>query len=217
MRAMDVRFDGPEGVLEGILWEPKGVSPKAAVAVCHPHPKPPPPTLGGTMRNNVVHRIARGFLDADLAVLRFNFRGVGLSQGQHDGNGAEDGDLRAALDFLEARYPGLPLWASGFSFGARTTASTAVSEPRIERVAMVALPVSYYPVEYARDVLQPGFILMAEEDTFGTRAVLDERFPELTARMEVQEVPGVGHFFQGALDEVRKRIAEWASKSLQEA
>ncbi len=213
---MDVRFEGPAGMLEGILWEPKG-TPHAAVAVCHPHPKPPPPTLGGTMRNNVVHRIARGFLDAGLAVVRFNFRGVGLSQGEHDGNGAEDGDLLAALDFLEARYPGLPLWASGFSFGARTTASTAVGEPRIQRVAMVALPVSYYPVEYAKDVKQPGLILMAGEDPFGTRAVLEERFPELVARMEVQEVPHVDHFFTGELDQVRDRITDWATRSLQGA
>jgi alpha/beta superfamily hydrolase len=214
---MDVRFEGPAGVLEGILWEPKGKTPKAAVVVCHPHPKPPPPTLGGTMRNNVVHRIARGLLDADLAVLRFNFRGVGLSGGEHDGNGAEDGDLMAALDFLQARYPGLPLWASGFSFGARTTASTAIKDPRIQRVVLVALPVSYYPVEYAKDVMQPGLILMAGEDSFGTLAVLQERFPGLVARMDVQEVPGVDHFFTGALDEVRQRITDWASKSLQEA
>lgn len=86
-------------MLEGILWEPTDGLPRAAVVVCHPHPKPPPPTLGGTMRNNVVHRIARGFGDAGLAVLRFNFRSVGASEGEHDGQGAEDGDLSAALDF----------------------------------------------------------------------------------------------------------------------
>ncbi|HPF14335.1 MAG: hypothetical protein H6830_09040 [Planctomycetes bacterium] len=211
---MNVRFEGPAGMLEGILWEPTDGLPRAAVVVCHPHPKPPPPTLGGTMRNNVVHRIARGFGDAGLAVLRFNFRSVGASEGEHDGQGAEDGDLSAALDFLAGRHPDLPLWAAGFSFGARTVASLAPRESRIERVCLVALPVGVYEVESARHITQPGLVLMAEKDVFGTRAQLESRFPELVDRMEVQEVPGVDHFFTGDLEQVRTRIADWATRSL---
>ncbi len=211
---MNVRFDGPAGSLEGILWVPKDVEPTAAVVVCHPHPKPPPPTLGGSMRNNVVHRIGRGFQDAGLAVLRFNFRSVGLSEGEHDGEGAEDGDLFAALDFLQERFPGLELWAAGFSFGARTVASVAPRENRIRRVCLVALPVGYYDVSYANGIAQPGLILMAGEDSFGTREQLQTQFPDLVERMEVQDVPGVDHFFTGELEQVRERIGDWAKESL---
>ncbi|MEO6711453.1 MAG: alpha/beta hydrolase, partial [Planctomycetota bacterium] len=99
---------GPVGRLEAILWEPlHGAAPRAAALVCHPHPKG-----GGTMDNNVVFRTARGLQHAGLAVLRFNFRGVGASEGAHDGEGAEDGDAAAGVDLLEQRYPGLELWGA---------------------------------------------------------------------------------------------------------
>jgi len=127
---------GPVGRLEALLWMPKdGAAPRAAAVVCHPLP-----TAGGTMDNNVVFRIARGLQHAGLAVLRFNFRSAGASEGVHDGKGAEEGDVRAALDHLERGLPGLELWAAGFSFGARTVGSLARSEARIRRVALIAPP-----------------------------------------------------------------------------
>ncbi len=212
---MHVTFQGPAGVLEGLLWEPKDQAPTAVVVVCHPHPKPPPPTLGGTMRNNVVHRAAGGFQDANLAVLRFNFRGVGMSAGEHDGQGAEDGDLVAALDFMADRYPDLPLWAAGFSFGSRTVASAARTEKRLERICLIAFPVTIYDLEFAKDVQQPGMALMAECDAFGTKARFEEVLPDLASRLEMQEIAGADHFFKGQLNIVRERIAEWARKSLQ--
>ncbi|MDF1839469.1 MAG: alpha/beta hydrolase [Planctomycetota bacterium] len=213
---MHVTFQGPAGALEGLLWEPKDQAPTAAVVVCHPHPKPPPPTLGGTMRNNVVHRAAGGFQDANLAVLRFNFRSVGLSEGVHDGEGAEDGDLVAALDFMADRYPDLELWGAGFSFGSRTVASVARTESRMKRICLIAFPVAIYDLEFAKDIQQPGMALMAELDGFGTLARFESELPELAERLDMQEVEGADHFFKGQLNIVRERIAEWARKSLQE-
>ncbi|MCA9000372.1 MAG: alpha/beta hydrolase [Planctomycetes bacterium] len=212
---MHVKFEGPVGTLEGLLWEPKDQAPTAAVVVCHPHPKPPPPTQGGTMRNNVVHRAAAGFQDANLAVLRFNFRGVGLSEGEHDGEGGENGDLVAALDFMEQRYPGLELWAAGFSFGSRTVASVALSDDRIRRICLIAFPVSIYDLSFANQVQQPGMALMAELDGFGTRERFIHELPGLASRLDVQEIEGADHFFKGLLHVVRERIAQWARKSLQ--
>ncbi|MCP5024432.1 MAG: alpha/beta hydrolase [bacterium] len=211
---MHVTFQGPAGVLEGLLWEPKDQAPTAVVVVCHPHPKPSPPTLGGTMRNNVVHRAASGFQDANLAVLRFNFRSVGMSEGEHDGQGAEDGDLVAALDFMADRYPGLQLWGAGFSFGSRTVASVALTEERMQRICLIAFPVNIYDLEFARDVQQPGMALMAECDPFGTQKRFEEILPDLAERMDMQEVAGADHFFKGQLNIVRERIAEWARKSI---
>ncbi|MFT5199836.1 MAG: alpha/beta superfamily hydrolase [Planctomycetota bacterium] len=213
---MHVTFEGPAGSLEGLLWEPKDQAPSAAVVVCHPHPSPPPPTPGGTMRNNVVHRAAGGFQDANLAVLRFNFRSVGLSAGVHDGQGAEDGDLVAALDFMEDRYPGLDLWGAGFSFGSRTVASVARTEPRMKKICLIAFPVSIYDLSFAKDVQQPGMALMAELDGFGTREAFERDLPDLAGRLHMQEVAGADHFFKGQLNIVRERIAEWARMSLQE-
>lgn len=211
---MQVEFEGPAGRLEGVLWGSN--EPRAVVAVCHPHP-----LHGGSLRSNVVHRIARGFEDAGLAVLRFNFRGVGGSAGVHDGHGAEEGDLAAALAELGRRYPGAARWAAGFSFGARTvtgfTAGEGAGAQAVERVALVALPVSAYPCDAAAELRTPGLALMAERDEFGTLAALRERFPGLAERLELQEIPATDHFFSGALDEVRARIADWARRSLRES
>jgi alpha/beta superfamily hydrolase len=208
MRPQKLTIQGPVGRLEAVLWEPEG-PPRAVAVVAHPHPQ-----HGGTMDNNVVHRTARGLHDAGLAVVRFNFRGTGASEGQHDGNGAEDEDLRAVVDDLAQRYPGLELWAAGFSFGARTVARLAPKEPRIRRVLLVALPVLAYDCRFALQIRQPGAIVMAGEDRFGTLAELRSQMPELLDRFHVEEVPGVDHFFSGSLDELRARVRSWAESVL---
>ena len=107
---------GPAGRIEAIIEEPAGAAPSGAALVCHPHP-----LGGGTMHNKVVYRMARALRSRGAVVLRFNFRGVHLSQGVHDGGRGETEDARAALTFLAARYPGLPFTLAGFSFGSRVS------------------------------------------------------------------------------------------------
>lgn len=214
MSTQKMTIQGPVGRLEAELWLPDQGSgapeaPPAAAVVCHPHP-----LHGGTMRNNVVHRTARGLHDAGLAVLRFNFRGVGGSEGLHDGNGLEEEDLAAALTALGEAVPGAPLWATGFSFGSRTVVGLAPRDPRIKRVALIALPVIAYDCRKALEVRQPGGIFMAGDDTFGTLDVLRHQMPELLTRFHVEEVAGVDHFFTGKLDELRLRVQQWAQSQL---
>jgi alpha/beta superfamily hydrolase len=169
------------------------------------------------MNNTVVFRTARGLEQAGLAVLRFDFRGVGESEGVHDGNGGEEEDLAAALDHLEGEFPGLELWAAGFSFGARTAASYARKDPRISRVVLVALPVKAYDCSFVREIRKPGLILMAGKDEFGTLADLRRSFPDLYPGLETDEIPGVDHFFQGATKELSSRVRAYAAKSLEES
>ncbi|HXG68349.1 MAG TPA: alpha/beta fold hydrolase, partial [Blastocatellia bacterium] len=102
-------FEGPAGRIEAILKEPAGAATRAAI-VCHPHP-----LFGGTMHNKVVFRIAKAFEQAGFAVLRFNFRGTGKSEGAHDQGRGEQDDLRAAIRFIEQKYPDAELWIGGFS------------------------------------------------------------------------------------------------------
>jgi len=203
---------GPSGTLEARLWLPSEVggveTPLAACVVCHPHP-----SHGGTMNNSVVFRTARGLQAAGVATLRFNFRGVGRSAGVHDGAGAEEEDLRAALDFMQERYPGLPLWAAGFSFGSRQVVGLLPREPRIERIVLVALPVLAYPCEVAAQVDRPGLLVMAELDTFGTLSSALERFPNL-GQLETKEVSGADHFFVGKLEELQEHVRAYAAQAL---
>src|SRR5262245_54405839 len=117
----------PHGRLEALLKETPGAV-RAAV-VCHPHPKG-----GGTMNNNVVYRVAKALEERGSHVLRFNFRGVGRSTGEYDEGVGEGEDVRAAVEFLAARYPGLPLWLAGFSFGSRVGLNFALQDPRISRL-----------------------------------------------------------------------------------
>ncbi|MFM7295637.1 MAG: alpha/beta hydrolase [Planctomycetota bacterium] len=202
---------GPVGRLEALLWMPKdGAAPRAAAVVCHPLP-----TAGGTMDNNVVFRIARGLQHAGLAVLRFNFRSAGASEGVHDGKGAEEGDVRAALDHLERGFPGLELWAAGFSFGSRTVGSLARSEARIRRVALIAPPAKAYDCRFVREIPQPTLIVHAEHDEFGTPGDFDASVGPLPAHFERIVIPGVEHFFRGANPELEATIKEWAERSLQ--
>jgi alpha/beta superfamily hydrolase len=104
---------GPAGRLEAILWTPAGpAKPVMAAVICHPHP-----LFGGTMHNKVVYQAAKSLDSLAMAVLRFNFRGAGKSEGVHDRGDGERGDVDAALDFLEAEFPLLPQLVAGFSFG----------------------------------------------------------------------------------------------------
>jgi alpha/beta superfamily hydrolase len=208
---MTLYVPGPAGRLEARLWEPApGERPRAACVVCHPHPRG-----GGTMHTTAAYRTGRGLALAGLAVLRFNFRGVGLSAGEHDGKGAEELDLVACLDWMERRYPTLSLWAAGFSFGARTAASRARSEPRIARIVLVALPIAGFDCSFLREVETPGLVLQAERDEFGNLAELKRRFPELYPGLELDEVPGADHFFTDASQEVQERVRGYALRALE--
>ena len=207
---MNLNLSGPAGRLEAKLWEPEDAAIRAAAVFCHPHP-----LYGGTMDNKVVFRAARGLQNAGIATLRFNFRGVRRSEGKHDGQGGEADDLGAALDWMSQRYPGLELWAGGFSFGSRTAAQRALVDPRIARLVLVALPVLAFDVSYVEHVKQPGFVLMAQNDEYGTLAELVPRYPNVAAHFETSEVAGVGHFFDEQTSEVEARVQAYAERVLE--
>lgn len=208
---MELFIPGPAGRLEAVFWTPRQhAKPRASAVLCHPHP-----LYGGSLNSSVVFRAARGLELAGVQVLRFNFRGVGRSEGLHDGQGGEGEDLSAALDWLEERSPGLELWAGGFSFGSRTAAALAVEEHRIARVVLIAFPVAAFDCSFIRDMKQPGIIVMAEKDEYGTRSELVARFPDLHPGLEVVEIAETGHFFEGATQAVQECLREWAEKTLE--
>ena len=206
---MSLSIPGPTGPLEAKLWKPQGAAPRAAAVLCHPHP-----LHGGTMNTTALFRSARGLEEAGLAVLRFNFRGVGKSAGVHDGKGAEELDLKAALDWMEHEFPGLELWIGGFSFGARTSASYASKDPRVKRILLVALPVKVFDCSFLLRITQPGLILMAGRDEFGTLRELKELFPKLPPQLETDEIPDVTHYFANGTQELQARVRRFAEESL---
>src|ERR1041385_7136937 len=151
---------GPAGQLEALLETDPAAGPvRSAVVVCHPHPR-----YGGTMRNKVVHRVARGARRAGAAVLRFNFRGVGGSSGEYDGGIGEQDDFRAALTYLAEKIPGLPLNAAGFSFGARVSLQASCSDPRVDLVIAVGLPAGSGDWEFLARCSRPKYFIHSTHD-----------------------------------------------------
>jgi hypothetical protein len=187
---------GPAGRLEALLEAPDGAAPREAALVCHPHPR-----HGGTMHNKVVHRLARGLRRAGAAVLRFNFRGVNLSEGTYDHGIGEVADARAALAWMRERYPRLPLTLAGFSFGSRIVLRLGCSLHGVRRLIAVGFPTSRsYDVPLST-CPAPKIFLQSTHDQYGPREQLEAMFPEIGDPKRLIWIEAADHFFRGALDE----------------
>ena len=187
-------------------------APRALCVVGHPHPQ-----HGGNMHSSVVYRVARGLQSAGLAALRFNFRGVGTSAGVHDGGPGEVDDMESACAWLRERHPGLPLWASGFSFGARTALLYSARSELVERALLVALPVLAFECPGLDQLEMPALVLQAEDDEYGNQEAVRERYPNLPKGVRTASVRGTDHFFTGHLDALEALVAETARAWLTES
>jgi len=195
-------FSGPSGRLEAMLEaDPEGGPVRLGVVVCHPHPR-----FGGTMRNKVVHYIARGARRAGAVVLRFNFRGVGQSAGEYDQGIGEQDDFRAALTYLGEQYPGLPLVAAGFSFGARVSLAASCSDPRVERVLAVGAPAGSGDWSFLARCTRPKHFLQSTHDQYGSREQMEGVYRLAAEPKELVWIEASDHFFEGALAQLEEAV-----------
>jgi alpha/beta superfamily hydrolase len=198
-------LDGPCGRLEAILWTPAPpVTPRFATVVCHPHP-----LFGGTMHNKVVYQVAKSLRALGCPVLRFNFRGAGLSAGVHDRGQGETGDVRAALDFLAAEFPSTPLLLAGFSFGAWVGLRVGCENARVQRLIGLGIPVNNCDFSFLSDCPKVKLFVHGENDEHGALAKVREVVASLTGDKQLVVVPGVDHFFAGRLDQLDRAITDW--------
>jgi alpha/beta superfamily hydrolase len=201
---MSLSIPGPAGVLEAQLWKPPGgVAPRAAVVLCHAHP-----LFGGTMNTTAVFRTARGLEAAGLAVLRFNFRGVGTSAGSFDDGAGEMDDFRAALDFMHARHPGAPIWAAGMSFGAWIALSAGAADPRVSTLVGICPPLSHYDFEAVRTSTKPKFFIQGERDERCPLKEMQAFYASAAHPKELVVIDGADHLFDGKLVEVAEAIED---------
>jgi hypothetical protein len=200
-------IDGPAGRLEALLEErekaePEDAAPVEACLVCHPHP-----LFGGTMHNKVVYRIARAMRRAGAVVLRFNFRGVGMSEGEHDQGLGEIEDARAALGALRERYPELPYSMAGFSFGSRIIMKLGCSlNPPPVRLIAAGFPTSRGRFDYLAHCNVPKYFVHSTIDEHGPKPDLEAAFQRFAEPKKLEFIEAGDHFFAGALDELEAKI-----------
>jgi len=187
---------GPSGPLEVLIEKPHG-DVRAAVVFAHPLP-----TQGGTMHTKVVFQGAKALARIGCAVLRFNFRGVGRSAGTWDEGRGECDDFRAAVDFLAAAYPGVELWAAGFSFGSYIALTTGAEDDRICALIGIAPPVDRYDFAAVRRSPKPKFIIHGEEDELIPLRAVREFYAQLHDPKELVEIDRATHLFDGQAGEV---------------
>ncbi len=196
----DVTIDGPVGSLEGLLNTPDGPIERVAL-ICHPHP-----LHGGTMHNNVVYQVARALRERGLAVLRFNFRGVGRSAGTYDEGRGERDDVRAACDELLRRFPGRPCWLGGFSFGSRVGLEVGVGDERVSGLIGVGMPVNTWRFAFLEASRKPLVAIHGSADEFGASGVIEGLVANRAAPSRLEMIDGTGHFFTGRFDELRAAV-----------
>jgi alpha/beta superfamily hydrolase len=200
-------FQGPAGRIEAIFNRPpEGAVTRAAAVICHAHP-----LHGGMMHFKVVFRAAKALQNQGIAALRFNFRGVGRSDGTHDGGVGEQEDVRAALSELTRRQPGLPLLLGGFSFGSAMTAKVAAGDERVKAVLILGFPITRLDsTADLAEVRQPRLFVQGSEDEFGPGSAIRKLVSSLPEPKRLEVIEGADHFFTGRLDELQAPIEAWA-------
>ena len=198
-------LEGPAGRLEAILWTPSAAAraPLAAV-VCHPHP-----LFGGTMHNKVIYQTAKSLDALGIPVVRFNFRGAGLSAGVHDRGRGEQGDVRATLDFLASEFPGVPLLLGGFSFGAWVGLRVGCEDQRVSHLIGLGIPVNSTDFSFLRQCNKPKLFVHGSKDEHGAVEKVKALVPTLLGDNHLVVVEGVDHFFAGKLDQLDRAINAW--------
>jgi len=193
-RLRQLTFEGPAGVLEGALQEREGRPHQLVAVVCHPHP-----SYGGTLHNKVVHRVASTLHELGAEVLRFNFRGVGSSEGAYDEGRGELEDAHAAVRWMRERYPGARLWLAGFSFGSWIAARLAASDPGVERLILIAPPVKRSGFDVLKHCPVPKLVIQGLADATCPPSDLEQEFPRWADPKTLIRVPDATHFFDRQL------------------
>ncbi len=209
----EIVFNGPDGRLEG-RYHHSRVSNAPIALVLHPHPQ-----HGGTMNNRVVFEIFQTFVRNGFSTLRFNFRGVGRSQGAYDDGPGELGDAASALDWLQATNPdAAQCWVGGFSFGAWICMQLLMRRPEINSFIAMAPPANKYDFTFLAPCPASGMIIHGGEDTF----VPEESVSTLNQKLSLQKritidyrvIAGANHFFQDNVEELAEHVEDYLTTVL---
>ncbi len=200
---------GPAGRLECLVDVPEpGSERPATIVLCHPHPQ-----QGGTLRNKVVTIMERSLRELGLATVRFNFRGVGDSEGEYDNGQGETDDLLAVVDWVQQTRPGTDLWLGGFSFGAFVALKAARDLP-VRQLITIAPPVERYGFEELLPPNCPWLVVQGDEDDVVSAEAVSKWAEGLDQPPDLVVMEGAGHFFHRRLMDLRGLIKNHVQSSL---
>jgi alpha/beta superfamily hydrolase len=209
----EVIFAGPAGRLEG-RYQP-GKEDNAPIAiVLHPHPR-----YGGTMNNKIVYNLFQAFVERNFATLRFNFRGVGRSQGTYDSGIGELSDAAAALDWLQSFNPNArTCWIAGYSFGAWISMQLLMRRPEVNGFISVSPPANMFDFSFLAPCPSSGLILHGAKDETVPEADVAALAEKLRQQrgidIDYRKIPGASHFYEDKLDRLNKEVASYLDAAL---
>ena len=193
---------GPAGPLEALLDEP-AAEPRAVAVFGHPHP-----LHGGTMHTKALYQAAKAMPRIGVAALRFNFRGVGRSAGAFDAGGGEKEDFKAAIEFVSDRFPDVPIWAAGMSFGSWIAMTVGAQDSRVSLLLGIAPPVDRYDFDVLRTCNLPKFIIHGEEDELISIKEIRKFYSQIPEPKELVTIEFADHLFEGKTSLVGDAVEE---------
>jgi len=210
VKQVPITFPCGDITLEGVWHSPDSVDPSPAVIVCHPHP-----LYGGNMSNNVVVAICQALADRSIAALRFNFRGVGRSEGSFGEGIAEQEDVKAAISlvFSTPDIDNKRVGMAGYSFGASVASPVAIQDERVRLLALVSPALSESGWKQLKDYTQPKFLVSGADDFFVPSAQFQQHVRDIPEPKQRQIVSGADHFWWGYEDELARKVTEFFSAS----
>lgn len=210
----DITFNGPAGRIEGKYFQAK--DPRAPIAVVmHPHP-----LHGGTMNTKVTYRIYEAFAKCGFSVLRFNFRGVGNSQGEYDNGVGELSDAAAALDWLHAQHPSTSgIWIAGFSFGSWITLQLLMRRPDVHRFLAVSPPAGMYDFSFLSPCPASGFVVVGDNDEITPSTDIENLLKKTARQKDVKihysKILGADHFYTEQQEELAQKLTQYIMANLE--
>ena len=212
----EVNFNGPDGRLEG-RYHPSN-RPQAPLALLlHPHPQ-----HGGTMNNKIIYKLYQTFTKRGFSTLRFNFRGVGRSQGQFDNGQGELSDAASALDWMQTQNPNTrSCWIAGFSFGAWVAMQLMMRRPEIDGFISIAPPASQHDFSFLAPCPASGMIIHGDKDEVVPQSSVNKLAQKLqkqkNIKIDYRIIEGSDHFFLDHLEPLNKQVNDYLDKMLSKA
>jgi uncharacterized protein len=216
---MTLHIPGPAGTLEALIDDPGAACttarrpdaatgsaakpPTAVVVFAHPHP-----LHGGSMHTKAVFQAAKAFCRLGCAVLRFNFRGVGVSGGSFAEGVGEKDDFRACLEFAARRYPGVPIWAAGLSFGSWVAMTAGAEDDRVTHLVGIAVPISLYDFSAVRHSTKAKFFVHGEYDGLCPLGAVREFYGHASEPKDLVVIDAADHLFDGRVSEMAEAIED---------